>query len=51
VHAWSEGGYALSENPNVNFFVEPWRKNTDRKHLLENSIFFVLHSKKELVLN
>ena len=51
VHGWSEHGYSLAENPNGNFFVEPWRNNSDRKCLLEDSIFFVLQFKKELSLN
>lgn len=51
IHAWSENRYALDENVNVNFFIEPWRNDSDRKHLLDNSIFFVLHSKKEMVTN
>ena len=48
VHAWSENSYCLTENVNGNFFVEPWRNDADRKHLLEDSIFFVLHSKKSI---
>ncbi len=50
VHAWSKGTYTTGENPNGNFFVEPWRNDTDRKHLLEDSMFFVMQSKKELSL-
>jgi hypothetical protein len=46
--AWGEGTYSISENPNVNFFIEPWRNDSDRKRLLEDSIFFVLQSKKQL---
>ena len=48
VHTWSEGGYALAENVNANFFVEPWINDSDRKRLLEDSIFFVMQSKKAL---
>lgn len=48
VHAWSESGYCIAENPNVNHFVEPWRNSAGRKHLLEDSIFFVLQSKKKM---
>jgi hypothetical protein len=51
VHGWSEKGYCLAENPNANFFVEPWRDASKRKNLLEESILFVMQSKKELVLN
>jgi hypothetical protein len=48
---WEMGKYATtSENPNGNYFIESWRNESDRKHLLENSIFFVIHSKKELSL-
>ncbi len=50
VTLWNEGTFCMSENPNENFFVEPWRNNSDRKHLLEDSIFFVLQSRKELLL-
>ena len=46
--AWGEGTYCIGENPNVNFFVEPWRNDSDRKHLLDDSLFFVLQSKKEM---
>jgi hypothetical protein len=46
--AWSEGTYTIAQNPNVNYFVEPWRSVSDRKSLLEDSIFFVLHSSKKL---
>ncbi len=45
---WNDEGYAIGENPNVNFFIEPWRNHFARKHLLEDSIFFVLQSRKEL---
>ena len=48
VTAWGEGTYCVSENPNENFFIEPWRSNSDRKRLLEDSIFFVLQSMKKL---
>jgi len=51
MRGWSEDGYGMAENQNVNFFVEPWRNNSDRKHLLEDSIFFVLQSRKELSLS
>lgn len=48
---WEKGEYAtISENPNCNYFIESWRSESDRKRLLENSIFFVIHSKKELSL-
>lgn len=46
--AWSEGTYSIGENPNENFFIEPWRNDSDRRRLLEDSIFFVLQSKKKL---
>lgn len=42
--AWGENGYGYAENPNGNFFVEPWRDDFYRKHFPEDSIFFVLHS-------
>ena len=51
VTAWSDGTYCTSQSPNTNFFIEPWRNNSDRNHLLEDSIFFILQSKKELFLN
>jgi hypothetical protein len=46
--AWDEGTYAIAERQNANYFVEPWRSVSDRKILLEDSIFFVLHSSKKL---
>lgn len=51
VHAWSEGTYTIGENPNENFFVESWRSDSVRKHLLAHSIFFILQSRKKLQLN
>lgn len=48
VTAWSDKTYCIAENQNANFFIEPWRNNSDRKLLLEDSLFFVLQSKKEL---
>lgn len=48
IRAWSEDTHCLEQNPNGNFFVEPWRNSVDHKHLLEDSLFFVCHSKKEL---
>jgi len=51
VHGWSESGYAIGENPNANYFVEPWRNASDCKSLLENSVFFVLDSKKKIITN
>ncbi|MFA6514852.1 MAG: hypothetical protein WCT42_01135 [Candidatus Paceibacterota bacterium] len=48
VTVWEEGTYCICEHQNVNFFIEPWRNDFDRKRLLEDSIFFVLQSKKQL---
>lgn len=39
---------SLSESPNGNYFIEPWRNAADRKRLLENSIFLIVGSKKSL---
>lgn len=48
VTSWSKNGvYSIAENPNGNFFVEPWRNATDRKRMLEDSIFFIMTSEKE----
>lgn len=48
---WERGRFAtVSESPNGNYFIEPWRKESDRQDMLNNSMFFVIHSKKELSL-
>lgn len=49
VISWrNDGFYHVGEYPNTSFFVEPGESDFGRKHLLENSIFFVLQPKKGL---
>lgn len=46
---FEKGKYAtVAQNPNKNYFIESWINESDRNHLLKNSIFFVVHSRKEL---
>ncbi len=51
IRDWENGRYATtSESPNANDFIESWVNESEHKHLLENAIFFVVHSRKELSL-